>query len=37
MKQLYVHDPDGYLLCFQCPATDETRAQWQEWYTTGNE
>jgi glyoxylase I family protein len=20
MKQLYVHDPDGYVLCFQCPA-----------------
>ena len=20
MKQLYVHDPDGYELCFQCPA-----------------
>ena len=21
MKQLYVHDPDGYVLCFQCPAS----------------
>ena len=20
MQQLYVHDPDGYELCFQCPA-----------------
>ena len=20
MKQLYVRDPDGYVLCFQCPA-----------------
>jgi glyoxylase I family protein len=20
MKQLYIHDPDGYELCFQCPA-----------------
>jgi glyoxylase I family protein len=20
MNQLYLHDPDGYLLCFQCPA-----------------
>jgi glyoxylase I family protein len=20
MRQLYVHDPDGYELCFQCPA-----------------
>jgi len=26
MKQLYVRDPDGYILCFQCPASDETRA-----------
>lgn len=23
MKQLYVHDPDGYKLCFQCPANTE--------------
>jgi catechol 2,3-dioxygenase-like lactoylglutathione lyase family enzyme len=21
MKQLYLHDPDGYMLCFQWPAT----------------
>ena len=32
MKQLYVHDPDGYNLCFQCPASEATRAQWREWY-----
>jgi len=32
MKQLYFTDPDGYLLCFQCPASDESRAQWQTWY-----
>lgn len=24
MKQLYVTDPDGYGLCFQCPASRET-------------
>ena len=23
MKQLYVHDPDGYVLCFQCAADPE--------------
>ena len=22
MKQLFVHDPDGYVLCFQCPAEE---------------
>jgi catechol 2,3-dioxygenase-like lactoylglutathione lyase family enzyme len=22
MRQLYVTDPDGYVLCFQCPAVD---------------
>jgi catechol 2,3-dioxygenase-like lactoylglutathione lyase family enzyme len=32
MKQLYAHDPDGYNLCFQWPATEETRAQWRAWY-----
>lgn len=37
MRQLYVTDPDGYLLCFQCPVSDETRAQWQKWYAAGNE
>jgi glyoxylase I family protein len=25
MKQLYVHDPDGYNLCFQWPTARETR------------
>ena len=20
MRQMYLHDPDGYSLCFQCPA-----------------
>ena len=34
MKQLYVLDPDGYNLCFQWPASDETAAQWQERYGT---
>lgn len=28
MKQLYVHDPDGYNICFQWPATQETHDQW---------
>jgi len=23
MRQLYVRDPDGYVLCFQWPATNE--------------
>jgi glyoxylase I family protein len=32
MKQMYVTDPDGYVLCFQSPASDTTRAQWQQWY-----
>jgi len=31
MKQLYVLDPDGYNLCFQWPATEQTRSQWREW------
>src|SRR5262245_22720748 len=35
MKQMYVTDPDGYVLCFQWPASDETRANWQEWYGSG--
>ena len=26
-KQLYVHDPDGYNLCFQWPVTDDARAR----------
>ncbi|MBI2924867.1 MAG: VOC family protein [Verrucomicrobia bacterium] len=36
MKQLYVHDPDGYNLCFQWPATEQTREQWRAWYGSGN-
>ena len=28
MKQLYVTDPDGYALCFQWPATQQTYDQW---------
>jgi glyoxylase I family protein len=35
MKQLYVSDPDGYNLCFQWPATEETREQWRTWYGGG--
>jgi len=27
MKQLYVTDPDGYILCFQWPASEETRPE----------
>ena len=23
MKQLYLKDPDGYVICFQCPAIEE--------------
>ncbi|HYR09367.1 MAG TPA: VOC family protein [Longimicrobium sp.] len=32
MKQLYLRDPDGYTLCFQWPASQETADQWREWY-----
>jgi catechol 2,3-dioxygenase-like lactoylglutathione lyase family enzyme len=32
MKQLYVSDPDGYNLCFQWPATQQTRDQWRARY-----
>jgi glyoxylase I family protein len=32
MKQLYVRDPDGFGLCFQWPATEETAEQWRKWY-----
>jgi len=28
MKQLWFKDPDGYGLCFQWPATQETHDQW---------
>jgi glyoxylase I family protein len=27
MKQLYLKDPDGYGVCFQCPATEEEKQQ----------
>jgi len=36
MRQLPVTDPDGYNLCFQWPATDETREQWRAWYGAGS-
>jgi glyoxylase I family protein len=32
MKQLSVTDPDGFSLCFQWPATQQTREQWRAWY-----
>lgn len=32
MRQLYVRDPDGYVLCFQWPASAQTAQQWREWY-----
>ena len=32
MRQLGVKDPDGYNLCFQWPATQQTRDQWRTWY-----
>ena len=32
MKQLYVTDPDGYLLCFQWPASEATNDQWRNWF-----
>jgi uncharacterized glyoxalase superfamily protein PhnB len=32
MKQLYVTDPDGYGLCFQWPATQQTYDQWVTTY-----
>jgi glyoxylase I family protein len=32
MKQLYVRDPDGYTLCFQWPATQQTYDDWQKRY-----
>ncbi|HEX2080872.1 MAG TPA: VOC family protein [Longimicrobium sp.] len=34
MRQLYVRDPDGYTLCFQWPASQETADQWAAWYGT---
>ena len=32
MKQLWFKDPDGYGLCFQWPATQQTHDQWVESY-----
>lgn len=32
MKQIYVHDPDGYNLCFQWPATEDMRQSWRQRY-----
>jgi catechol 2,3-dioxygenase-like lactoylglutathione lyase family enzyme len=32
MRQLYFHDPDGYSLCFQWPASKETRDEWLTQY-----
>lgn len=29
MRQLYVTDPDGYVLCFQCPTDDEAGERWK--------
>lgn len=35
MRQMYVQDPDGYMLCFQWPASEEMREQWRERYAAG--
>ena len=35
MKQLYVTDPDGYVLCFQWPASEATRADSRKRYGVG--
>jgi uncharacterized glyoxalase superfamily protein PhnB len=32
MRQLHCKDPDGYNLCFQHPASQETRDNWKAWY-----
>ncbi len=32
MKQLWFSDPDGYGLCLQCPATQQTHDQWVDAY-----
>jgi catechol 2,3-dioxygenase-like lactoylglutathione lyase family enzyme len=32
MKQLYITDPDGYILCFQWPATQQDKNEWQKRY-----
>ena len=35
MRQLYLSDPDGYKLCFQWPASGQTRKQWNQRYGIG--
>jgi glyoxylase I family protein len=32
MRQLYVSDPDGYVLCFQWPAGNDSGEQWRKFY-----
>jgi catechol 2,3-dioxygenase-like lactoylglutathione lyase family enzyme len=32
MRQLYVTDPDGYVVCFQWPVSEESQSQWRKWY-----
>jgi catechol 2,3-dioxygenase-like lactoylglutathione lyase family enzyme len=32
MKQSYFHDPDGYSLCLQWPASKETQQSWKKNY-----
>ena len=32
MRQLYCRDPDGYGLCFQWPASEETSRAWRQRY-----
>jgi glyoxylase I family protein len=32
MRQLYLSDPDGYTLCFQWPASEQTRNEWKKRY-----
>ncbi|HET8550064.1 MAG TPA: hypothetical protein VFL57_18770 [Bryobacteraceae bacterium] len=34
MKQLYVCGPDGYTLCLQWPASEQSRERWRTWYGT---
>ncbi len=36
MKQLHVTDPDGYNLCFQWPATQQTCEKWRTRYGVGS-
>jgi glyoxylase I family protein len=35
MRQLYLSDPDGYTLCFQCPASEQARDEWRKRYGSG--